>query len=129
MTIQFTLQESTAAEVALDMGNATAVALLQAVGLPAAEPRGELDVENFGPVIERCLRLTNGQGVDRYTVEPSFQPGEMRRGDSSGNVVPLQRGCDFIDMGVDEDKLRRRAGELLALLRQGREAGVGIRWH
>lgn len=129
MTIQFILQyDSADLGHVVDMGNATAHALLRAVGLPTGEAWGELSVSEFGPVIERCLRLANGLDVDEFAVPCSSGHGELRQARSEGNLVHLERGAAFIDMGVDGEKLQRRAGELLRLLVQGREDGVGVQW-
>lgn len=114
--------------LSVDVSNATARAMLTAVGLSAENPWGELPVDALPPVIARCLRLVNGGDLAVHAVPPSSENDALRRSGEDGNVIAVDRGCQFHDSGVSEERLHRRCSAFLTLLTEARKSGVGVHW-
>ena len=112
----------------VEVGQATARALLDLLGLPWDAWGGELAGDELSGAIERTLRVINGDGVRHATVDASVTVGGMRAMSVQGGVTTIGRGATVVDMGVSEEKLRRRLGELLELFTQARRGGYKVCW-
>ena len=108
MSITFKLEIDGLSE-AINFSNGNAAALLALAGLPSA-PHGDIPYERLGCVIKKLIRVANC---------------ESSRAQALTSVADSPRWSE----GARTDEcLKRRAGEMMALLVHARTNGCGVVW-
>lgn len=112
----------------LSLSNCTARAVMDLLGMPFDGWGGEAAGTELDAFIERCLRVVNGASVEAFVDEGFVEQGAMRVVNGADGVTTIGRGATFIELGVPEDRLRRRVADLLGLFTQARKGGFKVCW-
>lgn len=112
----------------VNLSNATAKAVMDLLGVPFDEWGGEASGVELDGFIERSLRVVNGASVEAFVEEGFVQEGAMRMVGGAGGVTRIGRGCTLIDLGVPEERVRRRVADLLELFTRARKGGYKVCW-
>jgi hypothetical protein len=112
----------------LNLGNGTAKAVMELVGMPFDEWGGEAVGVELDGFIERAMRVVNGASVDGVVTEGFVEEGAMRVVGGAGGVATIGRGATWVEAGIPEERVRRRVADLLGLLTQARKGGYKVCW-
>lgn len=112
----------------LDMGNATAGAVLRTLGLDADSWGGSLSGADMAEPIRKAVLIVNGADVSGYAQEPSESQGAVRVRKDENGISRIERGATLIDCGVPEQRIRRCVGDLLDLMIRARRRGFSVEW-
>lgn len=112
----------------VSVSGVTGGALIALLGLEGSSWGGEIAVEALPAAIERAMRIINGGDVSSMVIEPSVRQGEMRLIEANGAVATVGRGATVVDVGLTDERVRRRMADLLDLLTQARRGGYKVCW-
>ena len=107
MSITFTLDNHP--ELAVNLANANARAMLDLMNVPA-ECAGQILPEHLDSVIRRLMRAVNDPGARHFATVDDWTVG------------------NFIEFGRDDEYVRRTAARLLAIAVEARRSGLAISW-
>ena len=122
-------EESTAPEV--NMANGNAADVLGLLGIPTADPIGEIGVEELAGLRRRIIRAMNTDRSHLLREPQELEPGH------AGVVVVVRddgvprierRGCRAYVGGVTDEQVVRRLRGLLTLVAWAQPRGLGIAW-
>lgn len=111
----------------LNVSQANAAGFLVLLGL-VPDDCGTIEVSDMGPLIERLTVLANRPEERVALVREAPPPMQSVGWTQEGNVATLQRGLTLIEGGVSDERVRRYASTLLALLTQARQANYCVSW-
>jgi hypothetical protein len=114
----------------INLSNSNASAILRALGV-TLEPDycGTWEVEQLPEILARAMKLANIEELRSPAVSETVQSGgELRRGESDGNVVSLTAGCRMISFGRSDEYVRQTALRLVELLRIAKEQSFSVTW-
>jgi len=114
----------------VNLSNETAARLVALFDLPFERTRleGQLDQAALDRAITKGLRIVNGEDVSAFVVEPAVVGGAMRVRSMSNGVTEIGRGATFVEMGCSDERIVRRATDLLDLFTRARAGGYSVGW-
>ena len=114
----------------VNVSNATADRLAMLFDLPYETRRleGELSQQDLDRVIANGMRIINTAEVRAYVVDAADVGGKMQIRSNRAGLAEIGRGARFVDMGCSEERIVRRAGDLLDLFKRARAGGYTVAW-
>lgn len=114
----------------VNLSNETAATLVALFDLPFERTRleGQLDQESLDRAITKGLHIINGEDVSAFVVEPTVVIGAMRVRSNSDGVTQIGRGATFVELGCTDERIVRRARDLLDLFTRARAGGYSVGW-